>query len=421
MKRRLHLLSFLLVGGLAACSSGGGEDRGRSERLQPGAFKTGRWNATVAVPGGDIRFAVELTREDESYGAILINGDERIPVGQVTADQNELTLFCPAYNSTIAATLEGGALAGTLTLVKRGGVEQTMPFRAEYAEGYTFSIAGPEAEVDVGGRWDVTFLSEDGGTSSAVGEFAQDAGVLSGTFLTPTGDYRYLSGSVVGRKIDLSCFDGAHAFLFKGEVGDDGRIEGDFWSGTKWHERWRGRRDADATLPDPYALTSLKEGYEGIDFSFPGLDGKRVSLEDDRFDGKVVIVTLAGSWCPNCGDEAAFLSDLYKADRKRGLEIVTLMYEHLRDPQAAMKQIERFKKKYDIEYTLLYAGYSGREKAQSTLPMLNHIMAYPTTIFIDRSGKVRKIHTGFRGPGTGEHYRELQTEFTAIVDGLLAE
>jgi len=405
---------------MAACS-GDRDQKGHSARVQPGEIETGRWSATATLPGGDIRFAVDLSNEGGEYGATLVNGDEQFRIGEVTADGNKLTLFFPAFNSTIEAELDGGVLEGTLTLVKRGGVEQTMPFRAVYAEGYTFSIEGPTPEIDIAGRWDVTFLSQDGGTSSAVGEFVQAGLELSGTFLTPTGDYRYLSGSVTDSSFDLSCFDGAHAYLFKGTLGEDGRIEGDYWSGTKWHQRWRARLDEEASLPDPYSLTFLKEGYDRFAFSFPDMAGERVSLEDERFDGKVVIATLAGSWCPNCNDEAAFLSEYYDRNRDRGLEIVTLMYEHLRDEQAAMKQIERFEKKHKINYTLLYAGYSSKEEAQKTLPMLNQVMSFPTMVFIDRGGVVRRIHTGYSGPATGEHYEAFKSEFTAFVDQLLAE
>lgn len=252
MMRYLHLLSFLCVAGLTACS-GGTDKEDQSATLEPGAFKTGLWSATVTVPGGDIHFSLALARAGDSYDATLINGDEQVRFGDVRPAGENLTLFFPAFNSTIEAALDGGALAGTLTLVNRDGVEQTMPFRAEYAQGYTFSISGPDPDIDVTGKWDVTFLSDDGGRSRAIGEFVQEDSKLKGTFHTPTGDYRYLSGSVEGDAFDLSCFDGTHAFLFKGRLGEDGRIEGDFWSGTRWHERWRATRDDDAILPNSNA------------------------------------------------------------------------------------------------------------------------------------------------------------------------
>ena len=53
--------------------------------------------------------------------------------------------------------------------------------------------------------------------------------------------------------------------------------------------------------------------------------------------------------------------------------------------------------------------------------MLNHVLSYPTTIFIDKKGVVRKIHTGFNGPATGEKYTEFKTEFEGFVGELIDE
>jgi peroxiredoxin len=418
--RALVVVALAMV---VACSDSGADRQKTDASVDPGDFRTGRWAAKVAVPGGDIKFDVDLARAQPGvgYAATLISGAERIPVGDVTSEGKTIRLLFPAFNSRIDATLEGGVLVGTLTLVKRGGVEQVMPFRAEYAQGYAFSIGGAEPEIDVTGRWDVIFTEEGGEMTQAVAEFHQDGARVNGTFLTPTGDYRYLAGDAAGRSFEISCFDGAHAFLFKAELQADGSLEGDFWSGTKWRERWTATRDDNASLPDPYELTHLVDGYDTIEFSFPGLDGRAVSLEDRQFRDKVVIVALQGTWCPNCNDEAAFLSQYYKANKHRGLEIVTLLYEHLRDEKAAMKQIDRYRIKHDIDYQLLHAGYSDKVEAQKTLPMLDHVMSYPTMIFIDRSGKVRRIHTGFYGPGTGPHYEAFVEEFTGLVDELLAE
>ena len=133
------------------------------------------------------------------------------------------------------------------------------------------------------------------------------------------------------------------------------------------------------------------------------------------------MVSIAGSWCRNCHDEALFLSEYYKNNRERGVEVIALMYEHFRDQQLAIEQIRRFADRYDIEYTMVLAGYSDKEEAAATLPMLNHVLAYPTHIFLDRKRRVRRIHTGIDGPGTGEHFVHYTQEFTAFIDMLLAE
>jgi thiol-disulfide isomerase/thioredoxin len=144
------------------------------------------------------------------------------------------------------------------------------------------------------------------------------------------------------------------------------------------------------------------------------------SLDDPRFRGKVLIVALAGSWCPNCHDEAAFLEPFYREYRAKGVEVVSLMFEYFGDFPRAAEATERFRKHYGIDYTTLIAGISNKDDASKRLPMLDRVIAYPTTIFIDRTGHVNKIHTGFSGPGTGAHYDALVHEFRAEVDHLLA-
>ncbi|MDX1665959.1 MAG: hypothetical protein R3350_01965 [Saprospiraceae bacterium] len=66
------------------------------------------------------------------------------------------------------------------------------------------------------------------------------------------------------------------------------------------------------------------------------------------------------------------------------------------------------------------AGASDKEEASENLPMLNAIISYPTLIFIDRDGRVRKIHTGFAGPAT-DQYQEFKENFESTVNQLVNE
>jgi thiol-disulfide isomerase/thioredoxin len=165
----------------------------------------------------------------------------------------------------------------------------------------------------------------------------------------------------------------------------------------------------------------MRAGSVAFDFAFPDLAGNTVTSKDPQFRGKVLIVALAGSWCPNCHDEAAFLAPLYKEYRAKGLEIVALMFEHFGDFPRAAAATQRFRQNYGIEYTTLIAGISDKDDAAKKLPMLDRVYAFPTTIFIDRMGKVRKIHTGFSGPATGDHYTQFVSEVKTTLDQLLAE
>jgi peroxiredoxin len=340
-------------------------------------------------------------------------------VPEVSKDGDLWRLHFSTFNNTVMLKQQDRRLLGTLTVVRRG-YEQVMEVSGEPYSGFRFH-QDPVAERDFTGRWEVLFTDDDGKESIAIGEFDQQGGQVTGTFLTPLGDYRYLQGDVEGDTMYLSTFDGAHAFVFSARMLADGTLEGDFWSGTRWHERWVASKNFDAKLPDAYSLTYLKEGYEKLEFSFPDLDGKPVSLLDESYSEKVVLVTLSGTWCPNCADEMEFLSNYFRENRQRGLEVVTLLYERVDTFEAAVQLGRALRAKHGIEYELLIAGTSEKDVASESLPMLNRVIAYPTIIFIDRNATVRRIHTGFSGPGTGRYYSDFMAEFTRFMDELLGE
>lgn len=379
--------------------------------------ETENWRVSISLP--DVELPVELFLASDGSEAWFSNGAEKVHVPEITRDGNTWTLRFPAFNNTMVLEKAETGLNGSLTLIKRG-YEQVMPLVAEPDAGFRFS-GDAQALVDFTGRWEVGFTEDEGKESVGVGEFDQQGATVTGTFLTPLGDYRYLAGDVDGNVMRLSTFDGAHAFVFIATMQDDGTLAGDFWSGTKWHESWVAKRNFEAKLPDAYALTFLKEGYDRLDFSFPDLDGHPVSLLDEQFRNKVVLVNLSGTWCPNCADEMEFLSKVYKDHRQQGLEIVTLLFEHFEDFETSAQQGRALAAKHDIDFNVLVAGSSDKADASESLPMLNHVLAFPTLIFIDRTGKVRKIHTGFSGPGTGQHYDDFKAAFAQNLEGLLNE
>ena len=148
-----------------------------------------------------------------------------------------------------------------------------------------------------------------------------------------------------------------------------------------------------------------------------------MSLSDDQFKDKVVLVQLMGSYCPNCLDETKFYSKYYEENKDRGLEIVALAFENAKTEDKAIKGITRMKERVGLNYKILLAqiGTNDKGKAQEKMPMLNKVVSYPTTIYLDRTGKVRKIHTGFNGPATGEKYKNFEAEFEAFLNTLLSE
>ena len=394
---------------------------------KPLGIELGKYRVVLATPGGDLPFFMSLVRENDQVAAYLINGPELLPIHEVTLTGSHLEIMMPGYENKITADATGDTLTGVLDLSKLNGNDQHLPLTAKLGTAYRFfPEAAPQGDeapsvLNVNGRWAATFTDSDGSSEKDVGEFAQDGEVVTGTILTPTGDHRYLAGQVHGNELYLSTFDGAHAFLYKAVLNADGTLKGDFWSGLKSHETFVAKRDANAHLVDAYTYTKMKRGEKHFDFSFPDLSGNTVTSNDAKFKGKVLIVALAGSWCPNCHDEAAFLEPLYRDYRDKGVEVVSLMFEHFGDFPRAAAATQRFRQQYSIDYTTLIAGISDKDEAGKKLPMLSKFLAFPTTVFVDKKGNVRKIHTGFTGPATGGHYTEFVNETKAMLDQLIAE
>ncbi|MBT7094632.1 MAG: redoxin family protein, partial [Bacteroidetes bacterium] len=194
--------------------------------------------------------------------------------------------------------------------------------------------------------------------------------------------------------------------------------EGIFCGGPYWKGTWRAVKDPDVSLPDATQLTYLKSGYESIDFSFPDLLGQMVSPEDEKYNNKALIIQIIGSWCPNCMDETRYFAELYRKYKTKGLEIIALCYES-DDFEASKRAIFRFKNDLNAAYTFLHAGESNKNKASQTLPMINRVISYPTSIFINKEGEIQKIFTGFTGPGTGKHFDNLASEMTSLIESML--
>ena len=177
--------------------------------------------------------------------------------------------------------------------------------------------------------------------------------------------------------------------------------------------------------PDPSRYTNVKHPTEPFHFSFPDVAGKTVSDTDPQFQGKVVILAIGGSWCPNCHDEAPFLSELYRDYHARGLEIVGLMFENDADPKVARPRVQTFIKRYDIKYPMLLCGTTNPTPTSKTiadaLPEIVNFGAYPTSIYLGRDGRVRSVHAGFASPATGEEHVRLKKELRAFVEQLIAE
>jgi len=381
------------------------------------AIKTGTWRGVLTpAAGGQLPFNFEVKDTAGHQQLTILNAKERFKVTDVKTKGDSVFIHMPLFDSEFKLKMQGNQLVGKYIRHLADHDTET-PFAAQHNIKWRFFESPEKPAYNVSGRWSAIF-GEGTDRDTTVGEFVQTGSKVTGTFLTTTGDYRYLEGTVNGNKLYLSCFDGGHAFLFTASIKDDRTLTEGLFGKTPWvavkHET--------AKLPDAYSLTVLKPGYKKIEFSFPDLNGQKVSLNDARFKNKVVILQIMGSWCPNCMDETAYLVNYYKKYNKKGVEVAGLAYERTADFEKSKKAVMQEKQHFNIPYPLLLTGYtSNRQETAKSLPMLSNFLAFPTTIIIDKKGKVRKIYTGFSGPGTGEHYTEFANEFERLTERLLAE
>ena len=383
------------------------------------------WRANL-VRKDSVRVVFNIATGKENGKTVLyvLNAEEKIKINNVSITKDSVNFLMPAFESTFKTKRNrDGSLEGIWTK-GTGGDYQYWSFYAFPGQDYRFIKNQGKAKTNISGKWDVTITRPNGTLRKAVAILNQQNDKLTGSFLTPSGDYRYLEGIVTGDSLKLSTFDGSHAFTFYAIIADTQKIvNGVFYSGINGKEKWIAVKNENIPLPSQDEPTHLREGESKLNFSFKDLDGKPVSINDERFRNKVVIIQIMGSWCPNCLDETKFLNEYYINNRSRGVAVIALAYEYSTDIERSKKSLQKFQQLFQVQYPMLITGATAADdsKTEKTLPQLTPIRSFPTTLFIDTKGNVRKIKGSFYGPGTGKYFDAYKKEFYDIVDGLLNE
>jgi len=380
--------------------------------------KPGMWRAQLELQDNkQLPFIFEWNADNT---LTIFNAEERISVTSIQMEGDSITIEHPVFEGVFKGIYSEETIVGDFI---KPSLDRVVPFEMNFGNEVRFETE-TEASAHVGGSWEMVFSAhseEDRYIAKGIFTQQQDDKV-TGTIRTTTGDYRYLEGVMDGTTLKLSTFDGAHAFLFEAEV-KDSLLYGFFYSGNHWKEPFSAVRNEAYELPDENTLTYLKEGYDRFDFSFPDTEGNVISLSDERFMDKVVVVQIMGTWCPNCLEETQYYTEYLKNNPSSEVEFVSLAFEYAKTKEKAIQGINKLKQAVGVPYPILLAQYgsSSKQKANDKLPMLNHVLSYPTTIFIDKQGMVRKIHTGFNGKATGEKYTQFVTEFEGFIQDLVSE
>jgi peroxiredoxin len=387
------------------------------------ALKPGRWNASLLRNDGkQIPFIIDLQYDQQQLFAYIVNGQEKIKTEKVTFTGDSAIIRLPVFESYFRIRKIGADSLNGVWVSGAADGDIYFPFSAHPAHHHAATPANASGNIQ--GKWSMEFTRPNQTKRPAMGSFSQKDNKVSGSILTPSSDYRYLEGTISKDSIIFSTFDGSHAFLFEARIDGD-KMTGTYYSGAKGKENWVAERNAQAALPLPAApVTEVKNMDEGKpDFSFKSIDGKTVSIKDARYQGKVVILQIMGSWCPNCMDETAFLSEYYRKNKDRGIEIIALAYELSTDENRSVQSLKKFQQKFNVPYEMLNTGVkaSDPEKAEKTIPQVTALKNFPTTIFVDREGKISAIKTNFYGPAAKEYHTKFKEDFDTTIDKLLSK
>jgi peroxiredoxin len=138
----------------------------------------------------------------------------------------------------------------------------------------------------------------------------------------------------------------------------------------------------------------LKRGHSAPNFTFPGLDGKIVSLADYR--GQVVLVNIWATWCPPCVDEMPSMEKLHQELQGENFEILAISIDAV-----GTKAVAPFMKKYNLSFPALI-------DPDGTIKTLYHITGVPESFIIDRQGILVEKIVGPRNWAAPEAVRYLR-------------
>jgi len=388
--------------------------------LAPAAYCqsiAGLWDATINWNNAEVPFKLEISGSGSSVKGWFFNGDDREISNSGKFENGQLVLDFDSYLAKLTATVKDGVLDGEYgPMLKK--MSHVHAVRAASVKTQA-SVKAPS----IAGQWDLENISSSKGEKAWRLVLRQNGGEVQGAILRVDGDTGALTGSYKDGKFVLSHFSGARPALMIIEPHSDGTMSVKL-------SALHGFSDMKAVRPevarakglpapdDADKHTSVKDPGKPFPFSFPDLNGKTISNTDARFRGKVVLINITGSWCPNCHDEAPFLQAMYEKFHGQGLEIVALSFEEadqLRNPT----RLRAFIKEFGVKYTVLLGGET--DSAKEKLTQAVNWDAWPTTFFVGRDGLVKGVHAGFPGPASGDLYKQTTDQFVAEIEKLLAE
>lgn len=389
----LRLLSFISFFTLISCQ--------QDTKLE------GMYDMTLSIQGKEVPFFLKFKGNNK---VDLINGAELIPL-EYELNENIITIPILNFDASINLKIDGRKLFGSWKRPTK------IPPYDEPIFGMKTNASGSLSKVDLPKKWKMIFTDGEK-KSEAILLFTDKDGGSYASVLTPTGDYRFLNPTRDGDKLLLRGFDGIFSFYFEGTLKGE-TYTGKMFSGKNWNQDFSAEVNESFELPDPTEATKFQGKIENLELS--RLDGSKDKLISSADEGKVKVIQIFGSWCPNCIDETRFIKEWRTMNSDKNVSFSMISFERSPNKKHAIKMIKKAKELHGIDYPIFIGGYSSDDKVEAILPGIENFISFPTTLFVDKKNKIRKIHAGFSGPATGKYYEKFILDFNSMIDKLLAE
>jgi len=387
----------------------------QNEGIKINKLKSGDWTAHLYLTKNDtLPFKLKILTKGKLQ-FIIYNSEEQIVLKNIVVNRDSIIASFSEYNSKLVFKVGEKELNGYW--MNNNKKNYKIPFHAHYGYSTRFKKNTSVSPENCNGKWKIIFDPTLQSEYISLGYFKQKNESINGTFLTETGDFRYLEGNQFGTEFQMSSFDGSHAYLFKAVVKNDS-IFGRFLSGNHFEGTWIGNKDENFELTDPYFITKSTSSLP-ISFKAKKETGEFFIFPSEKYLNKVTIVQIMGTWCPNCLDETRFYKELYDRYHSKGLEIIAVGFEVGENDSISFSKLEKFKKRNNVNFEFILGGTASKKAASNIFPTLDGIKSFPTSIYVGKDGTIQKIHTGFNGPATGIFYEKYVEETNAFIEKLL--
>jgi len=391
-----YFILLIVVCVFVACSH-------KASRPTPGYYQL-----LFKTENGVIPARLDITEAGEWN---ILNAEELIRLDSIIFTEDSFFVKLPLFDTSLRGTWRNDSLLGVWTDHSRN--TYSVPFSAGINTSVEYTNQPEELTYDV-----IFSPSDTAETGKGVAVLRKHGNVVTGTILTETGDYRFLQGEWNHHQIWLSAFDGTHLFYLSGEALGDSITNGIFLSGKHWKESWVAVKSNTNTLRNPYSITTLQV-KENPTFTVLNSEESPVVFDSSTWKNHVSIIQIMGSWCPNCTDESRFMKELHAGNT--GLQIIPIAFERGDDVTAACRRVASQFNQLQLPYPFYYGGKASKEEAQKTLNFLTEVHSFPTTVFIDKKGIIRRVYTGYYGPGTHDEYEKHSAEIKTLVADLMNE